>query len=135
MSFNELFENAKQRSCENNFEKSVELSLIFYFYWIKFGALTRKSASLGGIILHALIIANGYMVTDPISDGMQIDWEAMTTSTHTEFIKNVREHLNVIPLSQDGSNITFERLPTVCEHVNTLRHMITILNDPLSNLK
>merc|ERR1712141_837277 len=91
MSFNELFENAKQRSCENNFEKSVELSLIFYFYWIKFGALTRKSASLGGIILHALIIANGYMVTDPISDGMQIDWEAMTTSTHTEFIKNVRE--------------------------------------------
>jgi len=130
MVFNELAKNAKQRSQKNDLEKSVELSLICYFYWVNFGALTRGTAATGMIILHALIIANGYLVTDPIPRGMQIDWEAITTPTHTEFVKYVRPWLNVIPLSQDDSDMPLDKLPKISEHVKTMRDMLMILNDP-----
>lgn len=127
----ELTNNAKVRTQKNeeHLEKSVELSLIFYFYWVNFGALTRGTAATGGLILHALIVANGYRVTAPIPKGKQIDWEAITTPTHTEFIKITRGWLNVIPLSEDDSDMPINDLPQVSEHVTTIRHMITILND------
>eukprot|EP00463_Aulacantha_scolymantha_P004746 TRINITY_DN589_c0_g1_i1.p2 TRINITY_DN589_c0_g1~~TRINITY_DN589_c0_g1_i1.p2 ORF type:complete len:87 (+),score=10.11 TRINITY_DN589_c0_g1_i1:338-598(+) len=76
-----------------------------------------------------MIIANGYVVTDPIPTKKQIDWEAITTPTHTEFIQRVRGWLNVIPLSQFDTDIPINSLPKISEHITTMRHVITILND------
>lgn len=128
--FKDLAENAKKKNKSKHLEKTVELSLIFYFYWVNFGPLTRGTAATGGLILHALIIANGYKVVDPIPKGKQIDWMAITTPTHTEFIKDVRPWLNVVPMSKVDNHMPIDDLPQVSEHVKTIRDMITVLNIP-----
>jgi len=107
----------------------VSLALIFYFYWVNFGPLTRGTAATGGLILHSLIIASGYRVTGPIPAGNQIDWMAITTPTHTEFISDVRPWLNVVPDAEFETEVHFDDLSLVSDHVKTIRDTIMILND------
>jgi len=122
--FNELYAYSKNKSKKDDLEESVKLALIWYFYWVNFGPLTRGTAATGGLMLHALVIANGYWISEPIPANCQIDWEAITTPTHTEFIKRVRGWLKIVPLEQEINDI-----PKISEHVVTMRDMYMILND------
>jgi len=122
--FNDLDE---LKNGDSDLEQAVELCLSFYYYWVNYGVLSRGTAACGLIILNALLIGLGYLLTEPFS-GIQPDWEAILTPTHTEFIQKVRGRMTVIPLSQDTNGKQFSELPNVSDHISTLREMIHVLN-------
>lgn len=127
LAFNDLGKYVEEKKDDNDLEKSVELCLTFYFYWMNHGALTRGFGICGEIVLTGLLLALGYLRTSAIRD-IQLDWEAMLSGTHTAFIKKVRSKITVKPLSKDDGGTPFNDLPQISEHVATLREMIQILN-------
>lgn len=109
-------------------EKCIELCLTFYFYWVNFSALSRGTAICGMVVFHALFIATGYLAKNQLPAGKQLDWEAITTPVHTDFINRVRGWLNIIPLLEHHDGLSLNDIPRISEHVNTIRKMIKILN-------
>jgi len=130
---NQIFTDLEELKRDgNDLEQCAELCLTFYFFWVKYGVINKGIAACGLIALNALLIASGYTISEPLGS-MQLDWEAYLTGTHTEFIKNVRGRMKIIPLSQDGEPCIgkptwFSDVPEVAEHIPNLRAMIHVLN-------
>eukprot|EP00463_Aulacantha_scolymantha_P001692 TRINITY_DN231_c0_g1_i4.p1 TRINITY_DN231_c0_g1~~TRINITY_DN231_c0_g1_i4.p1 ORF type:complete len:221 (+),score=41.04 TRINITY_DN231_c0_g1_i4:2153-2815(+) len=125
--FNDLQKHVEGKREDNDLEKSLELCLTFYYYWVNYGNVTRGTGACGLIALDALLIATGYFLVEPVRE-LQIDWEASLASSHKVFLKNIRNKMNVKPLSEDTEGTPLKNLPMVSEHVTTLREMIHILN-------
>ena len=57
----------------------ADVALRFVFYWYNFMPLTRGTAMCGLLALHAILLAAGYAVSEPLPEGVQIDWLAILT--------------------------------------------------------
>jgi hypothetical protein len=107
-----------------------------FFYWVNFAPLSRGSAATGYVGLHAVLLAAGYRIRDPIPVGVQADWEAILTPDPDAFVERLKGWLidAVEPCSPErGQSISAEddwlgEIGDVGAAFKTYRDMYTALN-------
>jgi hypothetical protein len=96
-------------------------SLRLFYYWVNFAPLTRGSAMCGYAAVLAVIIASNKTITSLIPPGKQLDWEAIFTSTPSEFIKKFEKEIHTKPSDFSLSDIDFETaMPSLYDVLQTL---------------
>ena len=76
-------------------EEVLPLCLTFYFYWVNFGALSRGTAACGLMVLHGLLLGCGFRAENSIPQGVQLDWEAITTPSPIDFVRIATPYFKV----------------------------------------
>jgi hypothetical protein len=100
-------------------------SLEMFYYWVQFAPLSRGSAACGYAVLMTGMLASGYLITEPIPKGKQLDWEAILTPDFEVFYNKV-ENWFVIensPFLKDDFLHFF-----LNERPKTLKEMIQLLS-------
>ena len=122
---------------EDRPRNSTEIATIaakIFFYWVNFAPLSRGSAATGYVGLHAVLLAAGYKIREPIPVGVQADWEAILTPDPDIFVEELRGWLidAVEPCSPEGGNSTeddwLSGIGDVGAAFKTYRDMYTALN-------
>eukprot|EP01023_Acetabularia_acetabulum_P030006 TRINITY_DN2827_c0_g2_i1.p1 TRINITY_DN2827_c0_g2~~TRINITY_DN2827_c0_g2_i1.p1 ORF type:complete len:678 (-),score=100.43 TRINITY_DN2827_c0_g2_i1:349-2187(-) len=106
------------------------------YYWYNFMPWSRGSAAAGYSNILGLFWAAGMPVTSKIPRKVQVDFEAMVSTSPSQFIANLKPWLYPQEVTMDSvSNKSSEfsdpsNLPDVQEVLNTMRKRIEILNYP-----
>mmetsp|Transcript_120516 Transcript_120516/g.341538 ORF Transcript_120516/g.341538 Transcript_120516/m.341538 type:complete len:735 (-) Transcript_120516:101-2305(-) len=107
----------------------IKAALRVSFYWYNFMPLSRGSASLGLIMLHALLLSAGFEIRDTLPDGQQIDWEAITTPAFDEFAANIARswlHRSVHVVHTDVlKHVDEESVTSVVPTIRALFHALS----------
>jgi len=110
------------------------LVMKLYFYWVVFAPLTRGTAACGMLAVCALHLAVGQCIQPPHLEGVQMDWEAILSTSSEEFLTRetraggtmadwLKEHR--VPSSETGCDL--EGLPAVPSLCRSLRGMQELL--------
>ena len=120
---------------ERNRTEVATIAAKIFFYWVNFAPLSRGSAATGYVGLHAVLLAAGYKIENPIPIGVQADWEAILTSSPIDFVEALKGWLidDVQPCSTEGGGIDgvvdwLGDLSDVGSEFKTYRDMYEALN-------
>ena len=98
---------------------------------MNFAPLSRGSAATGYVGLHAVLLAAGYRIRDPIPVGVQADWEAILTPNPDTFVHTLRGWLidAVEPCSPIGEQDDWlSKIGNVADAFKSYRDMYSALN-------
>jgi len=116
-------------------EEYSKLVMSLYFYWVIFSPLSRGTAACGILGICALHLAAGYCIRPPQPDGVQLDWEAILSSSPDAFLsqptragETVLEWLRGrrVPLSE--VDVEWGNVPLVSQLCPDIRKMQELLN-------
>ena len=67
----------------------LRLGLKLFYYWVNYAPITRGSSATGYVLLYSISLATGFEFVNSVPEGVQLDWEAMFSSTPEIFIDKV----------------------------------------------
>ncbi|ELR17609.1 tetratricopeptide repeat domain containing protein [Acanthamoeba castellanii str. Neff] len=105
--------------------KLTELVLHMAFYWYNFMPLSRGTAAVGLVTVHAMFLALGFEMESGLPQGLQPDWEGILTARPSDFVKCLR---SAWIDAACRPTTTLDALPLVAQVCPTLRHMVLALN-------
>ncbi|XP_061340851.1 suppressor of RPS4-RLD 1 isoform X2 [Gastrolobium bilobum] len=77
----------------NVLENVREAILRMTYYWYNFMPLSRGSAAVGFVVMLGLLLAANMEFTGSISQGLQVDWEAILNLDPNSFVESVKSWL------------------------------------------
>ena len=116
-------------------QKILEATLYICFFWYNLMPLSRGTAAIGMIALHALMHSTGWHISKPIPAGFQPDWEAILTPEPAKFVETMSQWILPVlcPVEREGqSNL---RAPLVGQVIGTLRDAVYFLNSVTQEAK
>jgi len=103
------------------------LALSFFYYFISLSPLTRGSAYSGLTLLHGILLGCGFLTTEKLPKGVQLDLEVLLASTPASFVETASPWFSLQKLPDD-SVLHPGNLPSVAQSFPTLREVIRGLN-------
>ena len=100
----------------------LSIALRICFFWYNLMPLSRGTAAIGQISLHAILLSCGLEITSSIPEGFQPDWEAILTPTCEVFEASMTKWLVVEHSDLLGS------VPSVNAVVATVGDALVVLN-------
>ena len=115
---NAMSEEENQR----NQDALLQASLKFFFYWTNFSPLSRGSALCGYAAIMAVMLAARRVITSPIPEGLQFDWEAIFTPEPSVFVDKIAPLI-----STDAATFSFNEWD-FAEGLPNLHAVLTLLS-------
>ncbi len=103
-------------------QEVLDAALRLCFFWYNFMPLSRGTAAIGQIALHAILLSCGLEIEEPIPAGYQPDWDAILSSSSDDFVSRMK---GWIVLSK--SNV-LQTSPLVEKVARTVDDALVILN-------
>eukprot|EP00941_MAST-03F_sp_MAST-3F-sp1_P000691 g691.t1 len=110
------------RNTETSSEEYWKDCLAFFYFWVNAGPLTRGSAATGYCALFALFEAAGFRLKDQMPENVQLDWEAILSTSVDEFVENVKTWL--YPMIVESN----EKCDNVEDYIVNVETLIQALN-------
>jgi hypothetical protein len=115
-------------------QKILEASLYICFYWYNLMPLSRGTAAIGMIALHAFLLSAGWKIAKPIPAGFQPDWEAILTPEPSKFVASMSKWalpaLRRVKEAEgaEGEKAGADSSPPIDQVIRTLRDAVYFLN-------
>lgn len=139
-SFQQLVQSLqKQRASLKNGKSEIghvelvlEHSLRMFYYWVNFAPLTRGTSATGYAAFLAGVLAMGLDIQNRLPKSVQLDWEALFSTTPDEFISRVTPWVNQfgpskIPKEWIQPGVGFNNDHAVENVFRSLRHVLYVL--------
>ncbi len=119
---------------EENFHgrQILGLALSFFYYFVSLSPLTRGSAFCGLTLLHGMLLGCGFVATEKLPKGVQLDLEVLLANSPNSFVQKASPwfQLQKVP---DLAILHPGNLPSVARSFPTLREVLRGLNMNLGN--
>jgi hypothetical protein len=100
----------------------LDVTLRLCFFWYNFMPLSRGSAAIGSIVMHAILLSCNVEVSECIPSGYQPDWDAILTPLPDEFVGRMEKWIVLVKSS------VLQTAPVVAKVASTVGAALVLLN-------